>query len=149
MLGTSASPLRKALNDSGLGESIIGGGVEDELRQPVFSLGLKVGAGRCLACCSAGLGWAGVAGLWMNRPSSGSRPRACLPACNPVLRPPLMHSRPHAHAPNPFQRAQGVKEGDAPKVEALVLGELQRLEKEGFSATAVEAAVNTIEFSLR
>lgn len=42
MLGTSASPLRKALNDSGLGESIIGGGVEDELRQPVFSLGLKV-----------------------------------------------------------------------------------------------------------
>ena len=41
MLGTSASPLRKALNDSGLGESIIGGGVEDELRQPVFSLGLK------------------------------------------------------------------------------------------------------------
>lgn len=47
MLGTSASPLRKALNDSGLGESIIGGGVEDELRQPVFSLGLKVGP-RCV-----------------------------------------------------------------------------------------------------
>ena len=45
MLGTAAAPLRKALNDSGLGESIIGGGVEDELRQPVFSLGLKVGAG--------------------------------------------------------------------------------------------------------
>jgi hypothetical protein len=45
MLGTSASPLRKALNDSGLGESLIGGGVEDELAQPVFSLGLKVGAG--------------------------------------------------------------------------------------------------------
>lgn len=44
MLGTAASPLRKALNDSGLGESIIGGGIEDELRQPVFSLGLKVGA---------------------------------------------------------------------------------------------------------
>ena len=41
MLGTAAAPLRKALNDSGLGESIIGGGVEDELRQPVFSLGLK------------------------------------------------------------------------------------------------------------
>lgn len=42
MLGTAAAPLRKALNDSGLGESIIGGGIEDELRQPVFSLGLKV-----------------------------------------------------------------------------------------------------------
>ena len=51
MLGTSASPLRKALNDSGLGESIIGGGIEDELRQPVFSLGLKVGA-ECLPAVS-------------------------------------------------------------------------------------------------
>lgn len=84
MLGTSASPLRKALMDSGLGESIIGGGVEDELRQPVFSIGLK-----------------------------------------------------------------GVKEEDSEKVEALVMAELARLEKEGFSASAIEAAVNTIEFSLR
>lgn len=41
LLGTSASPLRKALNDSGLGEAIIGGGLMDELRQPIFSLGLK------------------------------------------------------------------------------------------------------------
>ena len=41
LLGTSASPLRKALNDSGLGEALIGGGLMDELRQPVFSLGLK------------------------------------------------------------------------------------------------------------
>lgn len=84
MLGTSASPLRKALTDSGLGESIIGGGVEDELRQPVFSIGLK-----------------------------------------------------------------GVKEEDSAAVEALVLSTLERLEKEGFSSSAVEAAVNTIEFSLR
>jgi Zn-dependent M16 (insulinase) family peptidase len=84
MLGTSASPLRKALNDSGLGESIIGGGVEDELRQPVFSLGLK-----------------------------------------------------------------GVKEEDVGKVEQLILSELERLEKEGFTQSAIEAAVNTIEFSLR
>lgn len=84
MLGTAASPLRKALNDSGLGESIIGGGIEDELRQPVFSLGLK-----------------------------------------------------------------GVKEEDAGKVEALIMETLERLEKEGFTQSAVEAAVNTIEFSLR
>lgn len=84
MLGTSASPLRKALTDSGLGESIIGGGVEDELRQPVFSIGLK-----------------------------------------------------------------GVKEEDAAAVETLVMATLERLEKEGFSDSAVEAAVNTIEFSLR
>lgn len=79
LLGTSAAPLRKALNDSGLGEALIGvpllhlfslassyvsalrspaacppdvdlntfvfvspgGGLGDELRQPVFSLGLK------------------------------------------------------------------------------------------------------------
>lgn len=34
-------------------------------------------------------------------------------------------------------------------MEALILGELERLEREGFSQTAVEAAVNTIEFSLR
>ena len=57
MLGTSASPLRKALNDSGLGESLVGGGLEDELRQPVFSVGLKV---RCLrrtrACGRLGRG---------------------------------------------------------------------------------------------
>ncbi|PSC73335.1 presequence protease chloroplastic mitochondrial-like [Micractinium conductrix] len=84
MLGTAAAPLRKALNDSGLGESIIGGGIEDELRQPVFSLGLK-----------------------------------------------------------------GVKEEDAAKVESLILDTLVRLEMEGFSQSAVEAAVNTIEFSLR
>jgi Zn-dependent M16 (insulinase) family peptidase len=41
LLGTAASPLRKALNDSGLGEAVIGGGLQDELRQPIFSIGLK------------------------------------------------------------------------------------------------------------
>lgn len=84
MLGTSASPLRKALTDSGLGESLIGGGIEDELCQPVFSIGLK-----------------------------------------------------------------GVKQEDSEKVEALVLETLEKLEKEGFAASAIEAAINTIEFSLR
>lgn len=84
MLGTSASPLRKALTDSGLGESLIGGGVEDELCQPVFSIGLK-----------------------------------------------------------------GVKEEDTDKVEGLILETLERLEKEGFAPSAIEAAINTIEFSLR
>ncbi|KAK9942155.1 hypothetical protein M0R45_007837 [Rubus argutus] len=39
--GTPASPLRKILLESGLGEAIIGGGVEDELLQPQFSIGLK------------------------------------------------------------------------------------------------------------
>lgn len=41
LLGTPASPLRKALIDSGLGESLAGGGLEDELRQMMFSTGLK------------------------------------------------------------------------------------------------------------
>lgn len=46
-------------------------------------------------------------------------------------------------------RLQGVKEEDAGKVEALIMETLQRLEGEGFTQSAVEAAVNTIEFSLR
>ena len=41
LLGTSAAPLRRALMESGLGESMIGGGLSGELRQPIFSLGLK------------------------------------------------------------------------------------------------------------
>jgi len=84
MLGTAASPLRKALNDSGLGAALIGGGMDDELKQPTFSVGLK-----------------------------------------------------------------GVAPADAAKVEALVLSKLKELAASGFSASAVEAAVNTIEFSLR
>ncbi len=41
LVGTAASPLRKALIDSGLGEDIIGGGLETDLRQITFSTGLK------------------------------------------------------------------------------------------------------------
>ena len=84
MLGTPGSPLRKALMESGLGESMIGGGMEDELRQPQFSIGLK-----------------------------------------------------------------GVAEEDIPKVEELVFSTLKQLAADGFSPEAVEATMNTIEFSLR
>ncbi|KAL0031729.1 hypothetical protein WJX79_003426 [Trebouxia sp. C0005] len=84
MLGTTAAPLRRALTESGLGESIIGGGLSDELRQPTFSLGLK-----------------------------------------------------------------GVDPANAQKVEDLVLSELEKLKTNGFSSTAVEAALNSIEFDLR
>jgi len=45
MLGTPAAPLRKALNDSQLGAAMVGGGMDDELKQPVWSVGLKVGGG--------------------------------------------------------------------------------------------------------
>jgi Zn-dependent M16 (insulinase) family peptidase len=41
LLGMPASPLRKALIDSGLGEDLTGVGLEDELRQMYFSTGLK------------------------------------------------------------------------------------------------------------
>ncbi|MEW5940005.1 MAG: insulinase family protein, partial [Chloroflexota bacterium] len=41
LLGTPASPLKKALLDSGLGEDLAGLGLENELRQHIFSTGLK------------------------------------------------------------------------------------------------------------
>ncbi|MCC7262316.1 MAG: insulinase family protein, partial [Candidatus Latescibacteria bacterium] len=41
LIGTPASPLRKALIDSGLGEDLIGGSMEGDLRQLFFSTGLK------------------------------------------------------------------------------------------------------------
>lgn len=44
LLGTSASPLRKALIDSGLGEDVTGG-LDTQLRQMVFMAGLKGIAG--------------------------------------------------------------------------------------------------------
>ncbi|KDP42318.1 hypothetical protein JCGZ_01642 [Jatropha curcas] len=84
MLGTPASPLRKILLESGLGDAIVGGGVEDELLQPQFSIGLK-----------------------------------------------------------------GVSEEDIQKVEELITSTLKKLAEEGFETDAVEASMNTIEFSLR
>jgi hypothetical protein len=41
LIGNQAAPLRKALIDSGLGENLVGGGLEDQLRQMSFSVGLK------------------------------------------------------------------------------------------------------------
>ncbi len=41
LVGIPASPLRKALIDAGLGEDVIGGGLDDSLRQLTFSTGLK------------------------------------------------------------------------------------------------------------
>ncbi|KAL6963987.1 Homeobox protein PKNOX1, variant 2 [Sarracenia purpurea var. burkii] len=84
LLGTPASPLRKILLESGLGDAIVGGGVEDELLQPQFSIGLK-----------------------------------------------------------------GVSKDDIPMVEELIMKTLKNLSEEGFDSDAVEASMNTIEFSLR
>jgi hypothetical protein len=41
LVGTPASPLRKALIDSGLGEDLVGGGYDGQTRQVSFSTGLK------------------------------------------------------------------------------------------------------------
>lgn len=41
MIGLPGSPLRRALIGSGLGEDLAGGGMETELRQMYFSIGLK------------------------------------------------------------------------------------------------------------
>ncbi len=41
LVGIPASPLRKALIDSGLGEDVIGGGLDNSVRQLYFSTGLK------------------------------------------------------------------------------------------------------------
>lgn len=84
LLGTPASPLRKILLESGLGEAIVGGGIEDELLQPQFSIGLK-----------------------------------------------------------------GVSDDDIQKVEELIMNTLKSLAEEGFDSDAMEASMNTIEFSLR
>ncbi|KAK6805735.1 hypothetical protein RDI58_003520 [Solanum bulbocastanum] len=84
LLGTPASPLRKILLESGLGDAIVGGGIEDELLQPQFSIGLK-----------------------------------------------------------------GVSEENIQKVEELIMSTLKGLAEKGFDADAVEASMNTIEFSLR
>ncbi|XP_074285856.1 presequence protease 2, chloroplastic/mitochondrial-like [Silene latifolia] len=84
LLGTPASPLRKILLESSLGEAIVGGGIDDDLLQPQFSIGLK-----------------------------------------------------------------GVSADDIQKVEELVVATLQKLTEEGFDSDAIEASMNTIEFSLR
>lgn len=84
LLGTPASPLRKILTESGLGEDLTGGGLSTTLRQMTFSVGMK-----------------------------------------------------------------GVADANVEQVESLIVTTLQTLADEGIDPEMVEAAVNTIEFSLR
>jgi Zn-dependent M16 (insulinase) family peptidase len=84
LVGTQASPLRKALIDSGLGEDLTGSGLSTSLRQMTFGVGMK-----------------------------------------------------------------GVRKEDAEKVETLIFDTLRQLAADGFEPDMVEAAVNSIEFSLR
>jgi Zn-dependent M16 (insulinase) family peptidase len=84
LVSTHASPLRKALIDSGLGEALTGGGLSTSNRQMTFSVGLK-----------------------------------------------------------------GVAQENVNQVETLIVETLDQLVREGFEPEMVEAALNTIEFSLR
>lgn len=84
LVSTPASPLRKTLIDSGLGEQITGGGLSTQMRQMTFSIGLK-----------------------------------------------------------------GIRPENADQVEALILQTLATLADDGIDPEMVEAAINTIEFSLR
>ncbi len=84
LIGTSASPLRKGLIDSGLGEDLTGIGMDNDLRQLYFSTGLK-----------------------------------------------------------------GIAIDDADKVETQILTILNSLAQDGIEIDMVEAAMNTVEFTLR
>nr|CAD1826250.1 unnamed protein product [Ananas comosus var. bracteatus] len=84
LLGTPASSLRKILLESGLGDDIIGNGIEDEYPQHIFAVGMK-----------------------------------------------------------------GLSKDDVRKVEELIVKTFKNLAEEGFKLDAVEASMNTIEFSLR
>ena len=84
LIGTPASPLRKALIDSGLGEDLAGAGLENDLRQMYLATGLR-----------------------------------------------------------------GARVEDADRIEALILETLTTLAEHGIEPEMIEAALNTIEFSLR
>jgi presequence protease len=84
LIGTPAAPLRSALLKPGFGEDLAGYGLDQDLRQAKFSVGLK-----------------------------------------------------------------GIAEADADKIKALVLDTLRELAAGGLDSTAIEASINSSEFSLR
>ncbi len=84
LTGLPGSPLRRALIESGLGEDITGGGLENELREMYYSIGLR-----------------------------------------------------------------GVEEENIQAVELLIMDTLADIAETGISASAIEAAINSVEFSLR
>lgn len=71
--------------------------------------------------------------------SSASATFTTLPSLPPNPHHPLLSS----------PAAQGVEPSNVDAVEQLVLDKLAELAKSGFTEGAVEAAINTIEFSLR
>jgi hypothetical protein len=84
LIGLPSSPLKKALTDSGLGDDLAGVGLEDDMRQMLFSVGLK-----------------------------------------------------------------GMHSSNAVKVESIIFHTIKELVENGIDARDIEAAVNSVEFSLR
>ncbi|MDD3311657.1 insulinase family protein [Pseudodesulfovibrio sp.] len=84
LIGLPSSPLKKALTDSGLGDDLAGVGLEADMRQMFFSVGLK-----------------------------------------------------------------GIHPSNAVKVESIIFHTVKELVENGIDAADIEAAVNSVEFSLR
>jgi len=84
LIGLPSSPLKKALTDSGLGDDLAGVGLEADMRQMFFSVGLK-----------------------------------------------------------------GIHPSNAVKVESIIFHTVKELVDNGIDAADIEAAVNSVEFSLR
>ena len=135
-VGTSAAPLRKSLMDSGLGQALIGGGLQGDLRQPIFSIGLKGvdPADAAKACTSLFL-----------------LSKACLvPAdytfqCSHRAAPTRTSSLTHRHELKPCSDSWPLLR----QVEELIESTLTQCAKDGFTSSAIEAALNTTEFHLR
>ena len=173
LLGTPAAPLRKALNDSGLGAALVGGGVDDELKQPIFCVGLKVGthwyssytqhAADCslyarVMCCAA----FHLAALLCKLRTTDLRqhiPAPALPEYHLVSFAAFhLHCVEHSHNAAVGKHVLAPLEPTVPASHAIRLvlvffclsGPLESVRAvTGFTAGAIEAAVNTIEFSLR
>ena len=84
LIGLPSSPLKKALTDSGLGDDLAGVGLEADMRQMFFSVGLK-----------------------------------------------------------------GIHPSNAVKIESIIFHTVKELVENGIDAADVEAAINSVEFSLR
>ncbi|WP_419786368.1 insulinase family protein [Pseudodesulfovibrio sp.] len=84
LIGLPSSPLKKALTDSGLGDDLAGVGLEADMRQMLFSVGLK-----------------------------------------------------------------GIHPSNAVKVESIIFHTVKELVENGIDAADIEAAINSVEFSLR
>lgn len=126
-IGTSSSVLQKALTESKLGETVIGGGLSDELIQNTFSIGLKG--------ITAGSGCGGTQGdESRNNESSCSDPLNGECKATP------------SGAGSCLTQDINYK---LTMVEDVIYSTLKSAAKHGFDQSAIQASMNIIEFNLR